>query len=51
MRGSLLSITAPIITEQGELNVGILEQFFNELPEKAFRLGIRVLLVFIGLVI
>ncbi len=46
-----IQLLTPIINDEGELNVGIIEKFLNELPEKAFHLGIRVLLAFLGLMI
>ena len=39
----ILNIALPDITEE-EIDIGLIEQFFSELPDKAFRLGIRVLL-------
>ena len=42
----ILNITLPEITEE-EIDIGLIEQFFKELPDKVFRLGIRVLLAIV----
>lgn len=42
----ILNIALPDITEE-EIDIGLIEQFFSELPDKAFRLGIRVLLAIV----
>lgn len=39
----LTSITADIMNEE-KINIGVIEKFINELPEKALHLGARVLL-------
>lgn len=39
----LTSITADIMNEE-KINIGVIERFINELPEKALHLGARVLL-------
>ncbi len=39
----ILNIALPDITEE-KIDIGLIEQFFSELPDKAFRFGIRVLL-------
>lgn len=42
----VITMTLPELTEE-ELNIGLIEQFFRELPDKAFRFSIRVLLAII----
>lgn len=41
-----LNISLSEITEE-EIDIGLIEQFFSELPDKAFRFGIRVLLAIV----
>lgn len=42
----LLSVTLPEFAEE-EIDIGLIEQFFHELPDKVLHLGIRVLLAVI----
>jgi len=42
----VLNIALPEIAEE-EIDIGLIEKFFAELPDKIFRLGIRVLLAII----
>ena len=42
----LLSIALPELTEE-EIDIGLIEQFFSELPDKVLHFGIRVLLAIV----
>lgn len=44
-------VEAALETIDEDVNIGVLEQFIKDIPEKAFHIGIRILLVMIALII